>query len=891
MATSAPGKIITFYSYKGGTGRSMALANVAWVLASHGKRVLAVDWDLEAPGLHRYFHPFLSDPSLASSPGVINMVADYEATVTQIQGRESVTHLDEQWYEQNSDILDYVTELKGRGANFGALHFIPAGKQSGTYAELVNRFNWRQLFDNLGGAHYFDAVKKKMRAEYDYVLIDSRTGVSDTSGLCTVQLPDALVVCFTLNTQGIQGAGAIAKWAATTRTATSRETFQVFPVPTRIERAEKRKLDRAREAARLEFDGFPAHLDIGERDRYWGRIELAYEPFYAYEEILAIFGDRPGQVNSLLASFERLTGYISEHALGQLGPLAETERREILSLYERGTNKKDDPAQHARTVMARLSPAQEAQARRILLRLVDPTVVGAETRRIVPASQLERDSDAVLALLVSESLVSRRVVEGREYIEFPDETLLQCWPLLRGWIHEAREFLAWRVRLSAWIDVWAENQHDSRLILRGSALAESSRYLEASSEDLNETEREYIKTSQSESKSADEELLELETRIQSLEEIKARFEAEREEKNKATEKQLKELNEFRTRLEQERAARDADQKLFNERRDKAIRWALSAAVAFGIAAIAWITIKPFWEQYQIQRSWVIARHPTDDQLYVRIPAGSFLMGCVPSDQECKPDERPQHPIGIRNDLWIGRTEVTVGAYRIFAKARYRGVMPPAPAPSKNWAGDDYPIVNVNWFESLEYCGWVGGRLPTEAEWEYAARGSMRDQIYSSGASISIADANYAGSRTGRRAPVGSTAVFGKYGANRFGLYDMSGNASEWIADAYDPYYYNYTRSVSPAVEPFPASVFFGNFAVRGGSWLSEAKELRLSARSYAPANLRSNAIGFRCVIDGSDLANVAKSYHVNPFDTLYNRYLGESWYRYWYSLWRQSRQR
>ena len=73
MASQSPGQIITFYSYKGGTGRSMALANVAWILASNGKRVLMVDWDLEAPGLHRYIHPFLRDKELRSSDGVIEI--------------------------------------------------------------------------------------------------------------------------------------------------------------------------------------------------------------------------------------------------------------------------------------------------------------------------------------------------------------------------------------------------------------------------------------------------------------------------------------------------------------------------------------------------------------------------------------------------------------------------------------------------------------------------------------------------------------------------------------------------------------------------------------------------------------------------------------------------
>ena len=72
-----PGRIITFYSYKGGTGRSMALANVAWILASNGYRVLVVDWDLEAPGLHRYFAPFMLDPDLVESDGVIDIVNNY----------------------------------------------------------------------------------------------------------------------------------------------------------------------------------------------------------------------------------------------------------------------------------------------------------------------------------------------------------------------------------------------------------------------------------------------------------------------------------------------------------------------------------------------------------------------------------------------------------------------------------------------------------------------------------------------------------------------------------------------------------------------------------------------------------------------------------------------
>ena len=77
MSESSQGQIVTFYSYKGGTGRTMALANVAWILASNGKRVLAVDWDLESPGLHKFFHPFLDESTVSATPGVIEIINDY----------------------------------------------------------------------------------------------------------------------------------------------------------------------------------------------------------------------------------------------------------------------------------------------------------------------------------------------------------------------------------------------------------------------------------------------------------------------------------------------------------------------------------------------------------------------------------------------------------------------------------------------------------------------------------------------------------------------------------------------------------------------------------------------------------------------------------------------
>ena len=84
--TRSDGKIVTFYSFKGGTGRTMALANVAWILASNGLKVLVVDWDLDSPGLHRYFHPFLDPAKVAATPGIIEIVTEYIWDASQAGG-------------------------------------------------------------------------------------------------------------------------------------------------------------------------------------------------------------------------------------------------------------------------------------------------------------------------------------------------------------------------------------------------------------------------------------------------------------------------------------------------------------------------------------------------------------------------------------------------------------------------------------------------------------------------------------------------------------------------------------------------------------------------------------------------------------------------------------
>ncbi|MFB9239119.1 FxSxx-COOH system tetratricopeptide repeat protein [Plantactinospora siamensis] len=329
MTSSGPGKIVTFYSYKGGTGRTMAVANTAWILASNGHKVLAVDWDLESPGLHRYLHPFLRDKQLRGSPGVIDLMRGFaKATVREPDHGGD----DPNWYEQYADVLQFAFSLDRSFPDGGVIDFLPAGQQDASYSESVRTFDWHSFYDRLGGGIFLEALRRSMRDNYDYVLIDSRTGLSDTAGICTVRLPDIVVDCFTMSTQSIDGAAAVAHSIRGQRVG---EPVRLLPVPMRVEDAEQLKLEAGRDYARARFAPFLSHLAPAALERYWGDVEIPYKPFYAYEEILAPFGDRSLQENSLLAAFERLAGALTEGRVDRLNPVPETERRRLLAEFER----------------------------------------------------------------------------------------------------------------------------------------------------------------------------------------------------------------------------------------------------------------------------------------------------------------------------------------------------------------------------------------------------------------------------------------------------------------------------------------------------------------------------------------------------------------------------
>jgi formylglycine-generating enzyme required for sulfatase activity len=213
----------------------------------------------------------------------------------------------------------------------------------------------------------------------------------------------------------------------------------------------------------------------------------------------------------------------------------------------------------------------------------------------------------------------------------------------------------------------------------------------------------------------------------------------------------------------------------------------------------------------------------DGLKYMWIPPGTFTMGCSPGDSECYEDEKPAHQVTISKAFWLGQTDVTQAAYQ-----RVNGSNP------SHFKGPNFPVDTINWELARSYCQTVGGRLPTEAEWEYAARARAPGARYGNLDDI----AWYSGNSGKKPHDVGSKQP------NAFGLYDMLGDVWQWVADWYGEKYYQVSEARDPAGPPNGTLR-----TLRGGSWFYDPRNLRVSYRHrFEPGN-RNNNIGLRCAME------------------------------------------
>jgi formylglycine-generating enzyme required for sulfatase activity len=262
---------------------------------------------------------------------------------------------------------------------------------------------------------------------------------------------------------------------------------------------------------------------------------------------------------------------------------------------------------------------------------------------------------------------------------------------------------------------------------------------------------------------------------------------------------------------------------------KRARWYLGGAVvAVVLAWLTYVTLNrgreksgPTQEPVLTPKSGDVKVNPKDGLKYVWIPPGTFMMGCSPGDSECSDDEKPAHQVAITRGFWMGQTEVTQAAYQ-----RVIGSNP------SHFKGSSLPVETIKWDEAQAYCSAVGMRLPTEAEWEYAARGGNSSPRYGALDAIAWYDSNSGN----------TTHEAGQKQPNGYGLYDVLGNVWEWVSDWYDSSFYASSAVNNPQG---PAS---GRYrALRGGCWSNNPWAVRVSSRGVHVPGGRGDGFGVRCV--------------------------------------------
>jgi len=306
------GSVITFYSYKGGVGRSFALANIGVLLARWGFRVLCIDFDLEAPGLAHFFGSVEQEPDtrdwLRRAPGLVELVTDFK--------RDSASPL--AW-------RDHVRRLEHPA--LGGISLMKAGRADGRYTQRLRRLNWKTLYrSGLGNA--LEKMFDELREEFDYVLIDARTGITDFSGIITAQLPDVLAFLFTANEQSLDGSVEVARRAAKVRNslALDRSRLLLLPIPARFEAQFEHKIAAAwrdRFASELQefYRGWAGVKDSAAR--LVQATTIPYVPYWTFGERLSVVEDEGSEPSGINYSLETLAALLA-HRLGQTALMLES---------------------------------------------------------------------------------------------------------------------------------------------------------------------------------------------------------------------------------------------------------------------------------------------------------------------------------------------------------------------------------------------------------------------------------------------------------------------------------------------------------------------------------------------------------------------------------------
>ncbi|MGE5340383.1 MAG: KGGVGR-motif variant AAA ATPase [Candidatus Omnitrophota bacterium] len=299
--------IFTFYSYKGGVGRSMALANTAELFFRSGKKVLIVDWDLEAPGLERYFFKGSNCNSVIDTPGLMDIILSYKKKIA--EKLDSIESL---------KIKRFIIDVHQNSPFQGKLFLLHAGKRLGNsfakYAREVLNFDWGDFYENWEGEIFFEWMREQFESIAEIILIDSRTGVTEMTGICTYQMAGTVIMFCAPNQQNIDGTYNMAMKFSSPEIAKLRQDrpLNILIVPSRVEdRSEVELLNVFRTQFIEKFNPFFLRKPINGLDSYWD-LKIPYISYYSFNETLAVNEESQSYSEDIAGAFIKLSDIMAE---------------------------------------------------------------------------------------------------------------------------------------------------------------------------------------------------------------------------------------------------------------------------------------------------------------------------------------------------------------------------------------------------------------------------------------------------------------------------------------------------------------------------------------------------------------------------------------------------
>ncbi len=293
--------IITFYSYKGGVGRSMALANIGVLLSKKGYKVLLLDWDLEAPGLENFFKEYIDISFVQSQIGIVDLIED---------------HIRDKKLNWKDGIIQ-LPILKEEST--GCLHLITSGKREYSFYKKVTNIDFTTFFEKNGGGDFIENLRNAWNEEYDFVLVDSRTGVTDIGGICTTYLPDMVALFFTTTEQSLYGILHIGKKINDniSRLPYDRYNILTLPIPSRFDSVTEFAISQAWlnrlsvELLPLVEEWLPIDLQSPtEYKKILEQIKIPYVPYFSFGEKVAVLEQGTDDPASIGYICENITALI-----------------------------------------------------------------------------------------------------------------------------------------------------------------------------------------------------------------------------------------------------------------------------------------------------------------------------------------------------------------------------------------------------------------------------------------------------------------------------------------------------------------------------------------------------------------------------------------------------